>query len=91
MDPEHHEEGVLPPPNSPNDPGEMGKPVKIDNPAPNVKSQIDEGWKKNAFNQVQSMNSQMWNLNPHANFDLWCDSKKTKGESISYELFWPGS
>jgi len=51
-DPEHHDEGVVPPPNNPNDPGEMGKPVIIDNPAPDVKSQIDDGWKNNAFNQV---------------------------------------
>jgi hypothetical protein len=43
----------MPPPNAHNDPGEMGKPVKIDNPAVDVKSLIDEGWKKNAFNQVK--------------------------------------
>jgi polypeptide N-acetylgalactosaminyltransferase len=53
-DPEHHEEGVVPPPNDPGAPGEMGKPVKLDNPSPEVKALIDEGWKNNAFNQYAS-------------------------------------
>lgn len=53
-DPEHHEEGVVPPPNDPNAPGEMGRPVKIDNPSPDIKALIDEGWKNNAFNQYAS-------------------------------------
>ncbi len=32
----------------------MGKPVKLDNPSPEVKALIDEGWKNNAFNQYAS-------------------------------------
>ena len=53
-DPEHHEEGVVPPPNDPNAHGEMGRPVKLDNPAPEIKALIDSGWKNNAFNQYAS-------------------------------------
>ena len=53
-DPEHHAEGVVPPPQDPNAPGELGKPVKFDNPEPEVKALIDEGWKNNAFNQYAS-------------------------------------
>ena len=53
-DPEHHAEGVVPPPQDPNAPGEMGKAVKFDNPEPAVKSLIDKGWKNNAFNQYAS-------------------------------------
>ena len=40
-----------PPPSDPNAPGEMGKPYKVDNPSPDVKAKIDEGWKNNAYNQ----------------------------------------
>jgi hypothetical protein len=54
QDPEHHEEGVAPPPNDANAPGEMGRPVKLDNPSPEIKALIDEGWKNNAFNQYAS-------------------------------------
>ena len=50
--PEHHNVGVLPPPNDHNSPGEMGKPVIIENPSPKVKAQIDAGWKRNSYNQV---------------------------------------
>ena len=42
------------PPNNPDDPGEGGKPVKIENPEASVKKLIDEGWQKNAFNQYVS-------------------------------------
>ncbi len=50
-DPERHAEGVVPPPKDPNAPGELGKPVKVDNPDADTKKLIDEGWKANAFNQ----------------------------------------
>ncbi len=50
----HHDEGVAPKPPDPNGPGEMGKPVKIENPDPAVKKLIDDGWQKNAFNQYVS-------------------------------------
>ena len=53
-DPERHAEGVVPPPRDPNAPGEMGKPVKLDNPEPETKKLIDDGWKNNAFNQYAS-------------------------------------
>jgi len=45
---------VLAPPQDPNGPGEMGKPVKIDNPDAETKKKIDLGWKNNAFNQYAS-------------------------------------
>ncbi len=48
------EMGVLIPPHDPNGPGELGKPVKIDNPDKETKRKIDEGWKNNAFNQYVS-------------------------------------
>ena len=51
---ERHGDGVVPPPPDPHGPGEMGKPVKIENPEPAVKKLIDEGWQKNAFNQYVS-------------------------------------
>ncbi len=53
-DPEHRDLGVMPPPRDPNAPGELGKAVKIDNPEPDVKKQIDDGWQNNAFNQYVS-------------------------------------
>ena len=53
-DGERHAEGVVPPPQDPNAPGEMGKPVKFDNPEPETQKLIDAGWKNNAFNQYAS-------------------------------------
>ena len=53
-DGERHAEGVVPPPRDPNAPGEMGKPVKFDNPEPETQKLIDAGWKNNAFNQYAS-------------------------------------
>lgn len=32
----------------------MGKAVKLDNPEPETKKLIDDGWKNNAFNQYAS-------------------------------------
>jgi hypothetical protein len=49
--------GVVPPPPEPHSsdgPGEMGKPVKVENPDPATKKLIDDGWQKNAFNQYVS-------------------------------------
>ncbi len=48
------EMGVLIPPHDPNGPGEMGKPVKIENPDKDTKRKVDDGWKNNAFNQYVS-------------------------------------
>ena len=47
--------GVLAPPHDPDGPGELGKPVKIENPSKEVKSKIDQGWQDNAFNQVSDI------------------------------------
>ena len=44
----------MPPPQDPNAPGELGKPVKFDDPDTAMKKLIDEGWKNNAFNQYAS-------------------------------------
>jgi hypothetical protein len=41
---------ALPPPMPPQGPGEMGKPVKVENPDKETKAKIDKGWKDNAFN-----------------------------------------
>ena len=46
--------GVLAPPHDPDGPGELGKPVKIENPSKDVKTKIDQGWQDNAFNQVSA-------------------------------------
>ena len=46
--------GVLVPPHDPEGPGEMGKPVKIEDPEPEIKKKIDKGWTDNAFNQYVS-------------------------------------
>ena len=46
---------LLDPPHDPNGPGELGKPVKIENPSKDVKSKIDQGWQDNAFNQVSDI------------------------------------
>lgn len=70
-DPEHHAEGVVPPPQDPNAPGEMGKAVKFDNPEPEVKSLIDKGWKNNAFNQYASDVISLHRTLPDPR-DAWC-------------------
>ena len=46
--------GVLVPPKDPDGPGEMGKPVKVENPDKDTKKKIDDGWQNNAFNQYVS-------------------------------------
>lgn len=51
------DQNVLNPPvdNSPDAPGEMGRPVVIPtNMTADVKKAVDEGWLKNAFNQYAS-------------------------------------
>ncbi|KAK8396083.1 hypothetical protein O3P69_005295 [Scylla paramamosain] len=51
----HPEGGVLLPPQEPNGPGEMGKPVVLPKDVEaQVKKKVDEGWKNNAFNQYVS-------------------------------------
>ena len=46
---------MLLPPQEPNGPGEMGKPVVLPKELePEVKKKVDEGWKNNAFNQYVS-------------------------------------
>jgi polypeptide N-acetylgalactosaminyltransferase len=69
--PEHHAEGVVPPPQDPNAPGEMGKAVKFDNPQPEIKSLIDKGWKDNAFNQYASDKISLHRTLPDPR-DAWC-------------------
>jgi len=47
--------GVLLPPQEPNGPGEMGKPVVLPKElTPEQKKLVDDGWQKNAFNQYVS-------------------------------------
>ena len=43
------------PPHNPDGPGELGKPVKIEEPSKEVKKKIDQGWQDNAFNQVSAI------------------------------------
>ena len=43
------------PPHNPDGPGELGKPVKIEEPSKEVKKKIDQGWQDNAFNQVSAL------------------------------------
>ena len=45
---------VQTPPRNTDGPGEMGRPVKIENPDKETKEMIDKGWKDNAFNQYVS-------------------------------------
>jgi len=51
---EENNQLVLAPPQDPNGPGEMGKPVKIKDPDVETKKKIDLGWRNNAFNQYVS-------------------------------------
>ena len=59
-DRDRHEEGVVPKPHDINAPGEMGKPVKIENPDPDVKKIIDEGknftFRKHLFLSTEFLN-----------------------------------
>lgn len=54
--PENGEEGagVLPPPRHPDGPGEMGRPVKLNNLTAEQEKLVKQGWDRNAFNQYIS-------------------------------------
>jgi len=71
VDNESDYEPEPPPPVDKNAPGEMGKAYKIDNPSPEVKKLIDQGWKNNAYNQyVSDLISIHRSLPDHR--DPWC-------------------
>lgn len=68
----HPEGGVLLPPQEPNGPGEMGKPVVLPKDLdPEVKKKVDEGWKNNAFNQYVSDMISVHRTLPDPR-DEWC-------------------
>ena len=67
--------GVLAPPHDPNGPGELGKPVKIENPDPDTKRKIDKGWKDNAFNQYVSDMISVHRTLPDPR-DEWCKEEE---------------
>jgi len=69
----HKEEDphVIVPPIDPNAPGEMGKPVRIENPDPETKKKIDKGWKDNAYNQYISDMISLHRSLPDQR-DPWC-------------------
>jgi hypothetical protein len=46
--------GVIAAPHNPEGPGEMGRPVVVENPDPATKQKIEEGFQLNAFNQYVS-------------------------------------
>ncbi|XP_064455275.1 putative polypeptide N-acetylgalactosaminyltransferase 9 [Ornithodoros turicata] len=46
--------GVLPPPRSADSPGEMGRPVKLNNLTAEQDKVVKQGWDRNAFNQYIS-------------------------------------
>merc|ERR1711892_1357050 len=62
---------VIVPPIDPNAPGEMGKPVRIENPDPETKKKIDKGWKDNAYNQYASDMISLHRSLPDQR-DQWC-------------------
>jgi len=62
---------VILPPIDPNAPGEMGKPVRIENPDPETKKKIDKGWKDNAYNQYISDMISLHRSLPDQR-DPWC-------------------
>eukprot|EP00092_Neocalanus_flemingeri_P005465 GFUD01005893.1.p1 GENE.GFUD01005893.1~~GFUD01005893.1.p1 ORF type:complete len:612 (+),score=116.80 GFUD01005893.1:189-2024(+) len=62
---------VIVPPVDPNAPGEMGKPVKIDNPDKETKKKIDKGWQDNAYNQYVSDMISLHRSLPDQR-DQWC-------------------
>jgi len=69
-----NEMGVLAPPHDPNGPGELGKPVKIENPDKDTKKKIDDGWKNNAFNQYVSDMISLHRSLPDPR-DEWCKAE----------------
>jgi len=66
--------GVLIPPRNADGPGEMGKPVKIDNPDKDTKEIIDKGWQDNAFNQYVSDKISVHRSLPDPRDD-WCKAE----------------
>lgn len=66
--------GVLVPPRDPDGPGEMGKPVKIENPDKETKKKIDDGWQNNAFNQYVSDTISVHRSLPDPRDD-WCKAE----------------
>jgi len=52
-------------------PGEMGRPVKLDNADPETKKLIDKGWQDNAFNQYASDLISLHRTLPDQR-DPWC-------------------
>jgi len=66
--------GVLIPPRNADGPGEMGKPVKIDNPDKDIKEIIDKGWQDNAFNQYVSDKISVHRSLPDPRDD-WCKAE----------------
>ncbi|XP_064089608.1 putative polypeptide N-acetylgalactosaminyltransferase 9 isoform X5 [Macrobrachium nipponense] len=68
----HHQDRVLLPPQEPNGPGEMGKPVVLPKDLdPETKKLVDEGWKNNAFNQYVSDMISVHRTLPDPR-DEWC-------------------
>jgi len=66
--------GVLIPPRNADGPGEMGKPVKIENPEKDIKEIIDKGWQDNAFNQYVSDKISVHRSLPDPRDD-WCKAE----------------
>jgi len=62
---------VIVPPVDPNAPGEMGRPVRIENPDPETKKKIDKGWRDNAYNQYVSDMISLHRSLPDQR-DPWC-------------------
>ena len=48
------DDNVIAAPRNLEGPGEMGRPVSVENPDPETKRLLDEGWQNNAFNQYVS-------------------------------------
>jgi len=73
--------GVLVPPHDPEGPGEMGKPVKVENPSKEVKKKIDSGWTDNAFNQYVSDMISVHRTLPDPRDD-WCKAEGRYGDNL---------
>jgi len=69
--PKQDDPHVIVPPVDPNAPGEMGRPVRIENPDPETKKKIDKGWKDNAYNQYASDMISLHRSLPDQR-DQWC-------------------
>jgi len=69
--PKQEDPHVIVPPVDPDAPGEMGRPVRIDNPDPETKKKIDKGWRDNAYNQYVSDMISLHRSLPDQR-DPWC-------------------